>query len=73
MANLVSFQSLTAAEYEALSGEYVENRIYFITDAGEIKLNGVNYGGSKPEEEPDYLTLTAQEANSTVALRFERR
>lgn len=67
MANLVSFQSLTAAEYEALSGEYVDNRIYFITDIGEIKLNGVNYGGSK-QEEPDYLTFTAETAGSTVAL-----
>ena len=60
MANLVSFQSFTAAEYEALSGEYVDNRIYFLSDTGELKLNGVDYGRSKQEEEPDYLTVDIQ-------------
>ena len=65
MANLVSFQSLTAAEYEALSGEFLENRIYFITDTGELKLNGVNYGGGgNQEEEPDYLTVDIQSINT---------
>lgn len=57
MANLVSFQSLTAAEYEALSGEYVENRIYFITDSRKLMLNGNEYGGGGDEMLDTPLTI----------------
>ena len=66
MANLVSFQSLTAAEYEALSGELVDNRIYFLTDSGKLMLNGVNYG--KEPASTDYLCITDTVGGATISL-----
>ena len=56
---MISFNSLTKAQYDALSA-ITPDRIYFLTDTGELKLNGVDYGGSKQEEEPDYLTVDIQ-------------
>ena len=40
---MISFNSLTKAQYDALSA-ITTDRIYFLTDTGELKLNGVDYG-----------------------------
>lgn len=67
-----SFSNLPLSAYNELSSK-VEDRVYFINDEGTIRLNEVTYGaggggGDKIYVEPDYLTFTAAQANSTVAL-----
>lgn len=66
---MISFNSLTKAQYDALSA-ITPDRIYFLTDTGELKLNGVDYGGSKQEEEPDYLTMNFLASDFQPAITF---
>lgn len=42
MAEFITFSSMTLDEYNNLD-DVIENRLYFITDTQEIKLNGATY------------------------------
>lgn len=63
-----SFSNLPLSAYNELSSK-VEDRVYFINDEGTIRLNEVTYGaGGDGSDSTDYLTLRAEQANSTIAL-----
>lgn len=43
---MISFSQLTKSDYDSLSS-YMPDRLYFLSDTGELKLNGVDYGASE--------------------------
>lgn len=68
---MISFNSLTKAQYDALSA-ITTDRIYFLTDTGELKLNGVDYGaGGAGGGNPAYVELEDKTASTPATFEVD--
>lgn len=68
---MISFNSLTKAQYDALSA-ITPDRIYFLTDTGKLKLNGVDYGaGGAGGGNPAYVELEDKTASAPATFEVD--